>query len=127
MQKENHFRDSLLCAGIFPHKTLFYGVPCHFIDFRQVNCPEIGAELSAVIGRCHTPQSFPQMQKENHFRDSLLSVGINLFSRSVARQVSSSPASLTSVFEMGTGGPSPQSIPTIQLVTRTGIEPMFAA
>ena len=53
MQKENHFRDSLLCVGIVPHKTEFYGVPCHFIDFRQVNCPEIGADLSAVIGRCH--------------------------------------------------------------------------
>ena len=45
--------------------------------------------------------------KRNHQSGSSVCVGINLFSRSVARQVSSAPASLTSVFEMGTGGPSP--------------------
>ena len=36
-----------------------------------------------------------------------------LFSRPVARQVSSAQVSLTSVFGMGTGGPSPQSTPTV--------------
>ena len=36
----------------------------------------------------------------------------HLFYRSVARQVSSARVSLTSVFGMGTGGPSPQSAPT---------------
>ena len=35
-----------------------------------------------------------------------------LSSRAVARQVLSAQVSLTSVFGMGTGGPSPQSIPT---------------
>ena len=35
-----------------------------------------------------------------------------LFSRSVSRQVSSAQMSLTSVFGMGTGGPSSQSTPT---------------
>src|SRR5699024_10642914 len=35
-----------------------------------------------------------------------------LFSRPVSRQVSSAQVSLTSVFGMGTGGPSPQSTPT---------------
>ena len=35
-----------------------------------------------------------------------------LFSRPVTRQVSSAQMSLTSVFGMGTGGPSPQSTPT---------------
>ena len=39
-------------------------------------------------------------------------VGIDLFSRSVSRQVSSAQVSLTSMFGMGTGGPSPQSTPT---------------
>ena len=34
-------------------------------------------------------------------------VGENLFFRAVSSQVSSAPASLTSVFGMGTGGPSP--------------------
>ena len=38
-----------------------------------------------------------------------------LFSRSVTRQVFSAEVSLTSVFGMGTGGPSPQSTPTIDL------------
>ena len=41
-------------------------------------------------------------------------VGENLFFRTVSSQVSSAPASLTSVFGMGTGGPSRQSTPTIQ-------------
>ena len=44
----------------------------------------------------------------------LSSVGENLFFRTVSSQVSSAPASLTSVFGMGTGGPSRQSTPTIQ-------------
>ena len=35
-----------------------------------------------------------------------------LFSRFVSKQVSSARVSLTSVFGMGTGGPSPQSTPT---------------
>ena len=39
-------------------------------------------------------------------------VGIDLFSRSVARQVSSAPHSLTSVFGMGTGGPCAIKTPT---------------
>ena len=40
-------------------------------------------------------------------------VGICLFSRAASRRVSSAQASLTSVFGMGTGGPSPQSTPTV--------------
>ena len=40
-------------------------------------------------------------------------VGIFLFSQVVSNQVSSAPVSLTSVFGMGTGGPSPSSTPTI--------------
>ena len=38
-----------------------------------------------------------------------------LFSRPVTRQVSSAQVSLTSVFGMGTGGPSPQSTPTTSI------------
>ena len=34
-------------------------------------------------------------------------VGVNLSSRAVSSQVLSAPVSLTTVFEMGTGGPSP--------------------
>ena len=39
-------------------------------------------------------------------------VGIDLSSQSVARQVFSALVSLTSVFGMGTGGPSPLKTPT---------------
>ena len=39
-------------------------------------------------------------------------VGVFLFFRAVASQVSSAQVSLTSVFGMGTGGPSPPSTPT---------------
>ena len=41
-----------------------------------------------------------------------VSVGISLSSQGVATQVFSALVSLTSVFGMGTGGPSLQSIPT---------------
>ena len=44
-------------------------------------------------------------------------VGIDLSSRSVSRQVLSALVSLTSVFGMGTGGPSPLKTPTIQGIT----------
>ena len=43
----------------------------------------------------------------------LLCVGISLFSRAVTSQVFSAPLSLTSVFGMGTGGPSASSTPTL--------------
>ena len=46
-------------------------------------------------------------------------VGIYLFSQAAARQVSSAQVSLTSVFGMGTGGPSPQSTPTCSTVFLT--------
>ena len=48
-------------------------------------------------------KSLPLKEKE---------VGVDLFSRSVARQVSSAPHSLTSVFGMGTGGPCAIKTPT---------------
>ena len=65
-------------------------------------------------------------------------VGISLSFRAVTSQVFSAPLSLTSVFGMGTGGPSASSTPTIllylkafqlfyPLVTRAGIEPALPA
>ena len=67
-------------------------------------------------------------------------VGISLFFRAVTSQVFSAPLSLTSVFGMGTGGPSASSTPTYVLyfmqnlsvlftflVTRAGIEPALPA
>ena len=78
-----------------------------------------------------------------------MNVGAYLVSRAVTSQVPSARASLTSVFGMGTGGPSPSSAPTIyesvklrliynlkllsknetysQMVTRAGFEPTLTA
>ena len=64
--------------------------------------------------------------------EEYINVGIFLFSRAVTSQVSSALLSLTSVFGMGTGGPSASSTPTYLylffflgafLVTRAGLEP----
>ena len=44
--------------------------------------------------------------------EEYINVGIFLFSRAVTSQVSSALLSLTSVFGMGTGGPSASSTPT---------------
>ena len=57
----------------------------------------------------------PQAQKNHLLAQVVFCVGENLFFRAVSSQVSSAPASLTSVFGMGTGGPSRQSTPTIRL------------
>ena len=54
----------------------------------------------------------PGTKKQPSYWTTALSVGENLFFRAVTSQVSSAPASLTSVFGMGTGGPSRQSTPT---------------
>ena len=56
-------------------------------------------------------QSDTGVQKSPFFRTGLC--WRYLFSRPVTRQVSSAQVSLTSVFGMGTGGPSPQSTPTL--------------
>ena len=50
--------------------------------------------------------------KDHNFRCGLL-CSRYLFSQAVTRQVSSAPMSLTSVFGMGTGGPSSQSTRTL--------------
>ena len=59
----------------------------------------------------------PQAQKNHLLAQVVFCVGENLFFRAVSSQVSSAPASLTSVFGMGTGGPSRQSTPTIQFAS----------
>ena len=46
---------------------------------------------------------------------STTSIGISLFSHLVAKALFSAPLSLTSVFGMGTGGPSASSTPTVKL------------
>ena len=58
-------------------------------------------------------QSDTKVQKSSTFLWSLC--WRYLFSQPVTRQVSSAQVSLTSVFGMGTGGPSPQSTPTTSI------------
>ena len=91
-----------LCSSICA-RLLFYAPHRYFSVRRR------GSRSAAI-----------QQQKKKPFRhkkttillDGCLNVGILLLSRAVASQVSSARASLTSVFGMGTGGPSPQSTPT---------------
>ena len=70
------------------------------------------SKLRAQTGVCAScpPQA---KKKQPPYWATAFSVGENLFFRAVTSQVSSAPASLTSVFGMGTGGPSRQSTPTI--------------
>ena len=56
----------------------------------------------------------PKSKKETSINSSLFCVSVDLFSRAVASQVFSALVSLTSVFEMGTGGPSRSSALTSQ-------------
>ncbi len=91
-----------LCSSICA-RLLFYAPHRYFSVRRR------GSRSAAI-----------QQQKKKPFRhkkttillDGCLNVGILLLSRAVASQVSSARASLTSVFGMGTGGPSPSSTPT---------------
>ena len=57
---------------------------------------------------CSRPFLLPKTQKNSGklFACRCLCVGVNLSSRAVSSQVLSAPVSLTSVFDMGTGGPS---------------------
>ena len=49
----------------------------------------------------------PRREEKSRKLSLAACVGVNLSSRAVASQVLSAPVSLTTVFEMGTGGPSP--------------------
>ncbi len=62
-------------------------------------------------------------QKNKSRRNLRLCVGAFLSSQAAARQVFSALVSLTSVFGMGTGGPSPQSTPTVHFLERLSIIP----
>ncbi len=53
-------------------------------------------------------------EREESFRFPLFCVGVYLSFRAVTSQVLSARVSLTSVFGMGTGGPSPLATPTIE-------------
>ena len=57
-------------------------------------------------------QNKKSIKKRPPYWVDTLYVGISLFFRAVTSQVFSAPLSLTSVFGMGTGGPSASSTPT---------------
>ena len=84
-------------AGGFPHSSLFIFQSSGFIHFR------------APAPTANSPA--------RRKKSSDLSIGAScwryLSSRAVTRKVLSAQMSLTSVFGMGTGGPSSQSTPTI--------------
>ena len=67
--------------------------------------------LTAILPQKRRISQTGNMQKADSFRCPPLCRHY-LFSRSVSRQVSSAQMSLTSMFGMGTGGPSSQATPT---------------
>ena len=77
--------------------------------------PPVGLEPTTLrlTAACSTDWAKEEYRRTAHLRSPLVCVGISLFSRAVTSQVSSAPLSLTSVFGMGTGGPSASSTPTI--------------
>ena len=83
---DNFINSILLKAGLLQAGFFISFLPCHYFT---------------------TTGKLSENKKELPKGNSLNHVGINLSSQSVARQVFSAPASLTSVFDMGTGGPSP--------------------
>ena len=64
-------------------------------------------------GELHCIGMMRYIRKKTAADAAVFCVGIDLSSRSVSRQVLSALVSLTSVFGMGTGGPSPLKTPTI--------------
>ena len=111
------------------HKALLYII--YFVcgvcwRYRSVpGRPSIatGAQRRKCLGRLpykNMPVACFRQKKAPIFRSRLLCWHY-LSSRAVARQVLSAQMSLTSVFGMGTGGPSLQSIPT----RMDGFEPIF--
>ena len=60
----------------------------------------------------YTPKGFG-IKKPLRFREAALDVGLDLSSRTVSGEVLSTLQSLTSVFGMGTGGPSAFERPTL--------------
>ncbi len=74
---------------------------------------ELIFKTSLIESKLNPNQSAsPTRQKENLHISVEVLCWHYLFSQPVARQLSSAQMSLTSVFGMGTGGPSSQSIPT---------------
>ena len=89
-------------------------------------CPSINLSVLSKLSIMILPSQFnvtaisPEAiyrRKKTAAQAAVFRVGIDLSSRSVSRQVLSALVSLTSVFGMGTGGPSPLKTPTIRGIT----------
>ena len=88
--------------------------------------PPVRLELTTLrlTAACSTDWAKEEYAKlsKNIFPLSFFCVGLDLFSRTASRRVSSAPHSLTSVFGMGTGGPHALWALT-ELVHLQGLEP----
>ena len=97
------------CPGHRPGK----GTPAeNYQRGPRADLPHQTWERSSLRDLSRPGHRAPGTKKPPAFASGFICVGENLFSRAVTSQVSSAPASLTSVFGMGTGGPSRQSTPT---------------
>ena len=112
MQTQNGTRATARVAPTFIDKNLCdhtrYAAGC---GTRLEMCGDLGRN-TGVTYIAKTPHLI---------RDAGFCVGIDLSSRLVTKQVLSALVSLTSVFGMGTGGPSPLKTPT--MVHHQGLEP----
>ena len=96
-------------ACSLPKKLSYYSIEsdhCQVLFKGFLNFPE---EICHMIF-C---RSIRICSKKPHQNDTVFKCWHYLSSRAVTRQVLSTQMSLTSVFGMGTGGPSSQSIPTL--------------
>ena len=82
----------------FPHRCALHPAPVSRNPESKTHC----------CYPCSRPFLLPKTQKNSGklFACRCLCVGVNLSSQAVSSQVLSAPVSLTSVFDMGTGGPS---------------------
>ena len=89
---------------------------CPWRSHRSHRGQTAGVPLRVKRVATSAPRLARRRRKKNHLLAQVVFsvLAKTYFSGPVSSQVSSAPASLTSVFGMGTGGPSRQSTPTIQ-------------
>ena len=101
------------CKTEFKPKWYQIYITIHFNDSRIAKCPNCGRKgFCKRKDQCHLFCQHISKRKTRFSSCLSFCVGTVLSSRAAARQVFSAQVSLTSVFGMGTGGPSPQSAPT---------------
>ena len=81
------------------------------LHLRAVSMPYLHRHLRHPSAKARSPGQ--NERPSAHRAEGLFGVGIYLLSRAASSQVSSTRVSLTAVFGMGTGVPSPSSTPTI--------------